>query len=239
MCVATIPFPTIDNRFVDVFFEHRAADYLLIHDGGKAVNDLILQGIKITDFMHREFEMLAKRFDVAYADEMFQTGAKLGEVANKAYAVAMCSAVAMTRLLDGSRPLEESPINAQLATVLRRWGRRKARVQERVSVKGEVKQHEFDFVLHPRGSQPIALSILNPTAGPLSAAERFGFKSGDLKGTRYGQWKRVAVEVKAEVWSRDARMIVQRFSDAVIEAPSGQLPSFQDISATLDSLAAA
>ena len=43
VCVVTLPIPTIDGRFVDVFVESRIGDYLLVHDGGKAANELILQ----------------------------------------------------------------------------------------------------------------------------------------------------------------------------------------------------
>lgn len=49
MCVATIPFTTFDNRWIDIFIEPRQTDFFLIHDGGKAVNELILQGIKVTE----------------------------------------------------------------------------------------------------------------------------------------------------------------------------------------------
>ena len=45
VCVITLPIPTVDNRLVDVFVEGTIGDYLLVHDGGKAVNEMILQGV--------------------------------------------------------------------------------------------------------------------------------------------------------------------------------------------------
>ena len=77
MCVISLPFETIDRRWVEVFVEPRAADYFWIHDGGKAINELILQGMKVTPSVERGLTMIASRFGISYSEEMFQTGAKM------------------------------------------------------------------------------------------------------------------------------------------------------------------
>jgi hypothetical protein len=182
ICVVTLPFQTLDDRWLDVFVESRANDFFLINDGGKAVNELILQGMKITSGIESHFIHLANRFGVAYTDEMFQTGAKLIGIPKAISSVGMCSMLAMTELLNYVPQSEEEPIRDQLRNVLHRWGRRRAKVSDNVTVAGEVKQHRFDFVLIPPRKTPISVSILNPTAGALSAAERFGFKFRDLSG---------------------------------------------------------
>ncbi|HWR36836.1 MAG TPA: hypothetical protein VN622_13300 [Clostridia bacterium] len=237
-CVVTLPFVTVDQRCVDVFVEPRAADYFLIHDAGKAVNELILQGVKITPSVEREFELIAGRFGISYCDEMFQAGAKYNGLAAQAYAVGMCSALAMVQMVGHVPVVEEEPLEVQLGSLLRRWGRRKAKVSENVQVAGRLKQHTFDFVLTPQKGEPISVSILHPTAGALSAAERFGFKSQDLANTYAQNWRRVAVEAKAEAWSQDAHRIVETFAQAVISVPSGMPADFQQLSSRLDQLAA-
>ena len=60
-CVATLPIPTVDGRLVNVFVETTLGDYFVVHDGGKAVNELILQGVKIADSITQRFDALARR----------------------------------------------------------------------------------------------------------------------------------------------------------------------------------
>jgi len=240
ICVVTLPFQTLDQRFVDVFIEPRANDYFLINDGGKAVNELIMQGMKIAEATERHFAIFANRFGVAYTDEMFQTGSKLPDIARAVTAIGMCSTLAMTELLKSVPQAEEETIEAQIGTILRRWGRKRAKITDRVKVEGELKQHQFDFLVSPRkGAAPVAISVLNPTAGALSAAERFGFKIKDIAATpSTAKWKSVAVETKAEVWSNDARRIVEKCADVVIPISSGDRPEYQQISDALDRMVA-
>lgn len=238
-CVITIPFMTLDKRWVDVFIEPRHVDFFLIHDGGKAVNELILQGIKITPSIEKDFASLANRFGVTYGDEMFQTGAKIAHLPVNACAVGMCSALAMMPLLEHEPMTEEQTLESRIGTALRRWGRNRAKIQENEHLQGKVKQHVFDFVIHPQRKQPVTVSVLNPTtAGSLSAAERFGFKAQDLTETRYGKWKRIAVEAKAETWSRDARKIVETFAHEVIEIQTGDEGNLSVVGNALDRLIA-
>lgn len=237
LCIVTLPLPTLDNRWVDVFVEPRAADFFLIHDGGKAVNELILQGLKMTSGIERELTAIAERLHVAFSEEMFQTGAKIGNLGETVSAVGMCSALAMTHLLATARA-EEEPIEGQILELLKQWGKKKSvRIQERVKVEGNLKQHQFDFTVTPRKGPTFALSILNPTAGALSAAERFGFKAQDLDGTPAGGWRRIAVEAKSEVWSQEARKLVDRVAHSVIPVPSGSQATYGQLAEALEPIA--
>jgi hypothetical protein len=237
-CVVTLPFETLDKRWVDVFIEPRATDFFLIHDGGKAVNELILQGMKITPTVERGLSLVANRFGIGYNDEMFQAGTKMRDLAAKAYAVGMSSALAMANLLEHVPAAEEEPIEGKIGALLHRWGKKRARVTENVRVCGEIKQHTFNFLVSPRGKGfPIAISVLHPTAGPLAAAERYGFKAKDLANTEFGKWPRVAVKDKADLWSPEANKIVKSCASAVISINSGEVPTFDQISQALGTAA--
>ena len=238
MCVITLPFETIDRRWVEVFVEPRAADYFWIHDGGKAINELILQGMKITPSVERGLPMIASRFGISYSEEMFQTGAKIGDLAAKAYSIGMSSALAMTNLLEHVPMAQEEPLETEIVVLLRRWGKNRAKVTQNAKVNGNIKQHTFDFLVSPKTGQPTGISILNPTNSPLAAAERFGFKASDLAGTEFGKWRRVAIETKAEIWSAEARKIVQRCADFVIPINSSDRPRYEIISQALEKIPA-
>jgi hypothetical protein len=78
--VATLSIPTIDGRLVDVFVATTLGDYFIVHDGGKAINELILQGVDITDSITKHFDALARRFNVSYTDETFKATVRLGDI---------------------------------------------------------------------------------------------------------------------------------------------------------------
>ncbi len=229
-CVLTLPIETFDKRWVGVFVEPRATDYFLVHDGGKAVNELILQGMRITPGLERSLSLIAARFGISYQDEMFQTGCKLPDLPAIAYSVGMSSALAMANLLEHVPSAEEEPIEAKVGMLLERWGRQRARLTRNVVAKGEIKQHTFNFLLSPRGGQqPFAISVLHPTGGALAAAERYGFKSKDLENTHFGKWRRVAIKDKAELWTPEANNIIRKCASAEISVRSGETPSLSEI----------
>jgi hypothetical protein len=99
LCVVTLPIPTVDGRMVDVFVENKVGDYYLVHDAGKAANELILNGVDITPTIRDSCDNLARAFGVAWVDEVFQFGCKMPSLATTALAVATCSAFASVHLL--------------------------------------------------------------------------------------------------------------------------------------------
>lgn len=244
LCVLTLPVRTIDGRLVDVFIEQRVGDLFLVHDAGKAANELILQGVSITPSISRDCERIAKAFGGTWSDEMFQSGCKLGEISSVALSVAMCSSLAMVNLLEHVEESGEEPVHEQIGVALRNWNKRrpvKATIREHVEVAGAWKQHAFDFVAYPKGkgADPIAISVLSPSVSAISAAERFAFKAKDVEGTPVAKWKQVAVTARAETWSSPARNLVAKCSDAVIQLTSGETPTIETIAESLDALIAA
>jgi hypothetical protein len=221
-CVLTLPIPTVDGRIVGVFVEQRMGDYFLISDGGKAINELILQGVKITDSIKEHFAALAERFNISYTDEMFQGTGKQADLQRLILAVGTCSGMAMGQLVGHVVMPQEEPIREQFGHALRSWARNKARVSSEIELKGKRATHKFDFVAYPKivGAEPIVMSVLSPGSSSLGAAERFGFKATDLDSTRYKKWRRVAVEGHAEAWSSEAKDIVRSCAELVIEMPS-------------------
>jgi hypothetical protein len=228
--ILTLPIETFDKRWVGVFVEPRVADYFLIHDGGKAVNELILQGMKITPAIERSLSLIANRFGISYQDEMFQSGSKMDGLPTVAYAVGMSSALAMANLLEHVSSVEEEPIEKRIGTLLNRWSRSRAKLAENVVAKGRIKQHTFNFLLSPlQGGHPFAISVLHPTGGALAAAERYGFKSKDLENTHFAQWRRIAIKDKAELWTPEANNIIRQCANGEISIRSGDMPSLADI----------
>lgn len=221
-CVVTLPMPTIDGRIVSAFVESRAADYFLVHDGGKAVNELILQGVKITDSIEDHFEALAQSFGASYTDEMFQAIGKQPDLQKMILAIGACSGIAMAQLVGHIATATQEPLREQFGRALRVWGKKKVKVANEVPVRGRHAQHKFDFVAYPRTGrgEPIAMSVLSPRGNPLATAQRFGFKATDLDSTPFEKWPRVAVEDRAELWSAEAKNIVRNCAHLVIEIPS-------------------
>ena len=225
LCIATLPIRTVDDRLVDIFIESRQADFYLVHDAGKAANELILRGINITNAMNRNYSLLAERFGVKWSDEMFQAGCKLDRIAASAFAVAMCSSMATLDLLGFVAQPEEDTAHKQFGVALRSWSRSRNSVKESVPVKGSWKQHSFDFVYYPKTGQPIAISVLSPGGNAIASADRAAFRSKDLVGTHFEQWRKVIVQADAQSWTSPAKNLLSKCSDLVIEINSGEKPT--------------
>jgi hypothetical protein len=223
-CAITLPIPTVDGRIVGVFIEQRLVDFFLVNDGGKAVNELILQGIKITDSIKVYLESLGQHFGVSYADEMFQCAGKRDELQKMILAVGACSSLAMAQLIGNISVPSEEPVREQFGRALRSWAKKKFTVSCDVAVKGKHANHKFDFVAAAiqRPSNVIMMSVLSPGSNPLAAAQRFGFKTTDLDGTQFGKRPKVAVQARAELWTPDARSIIRSCADLVIEIGSDE-----------------
>jgi hypothetical protein len=225
LCVLTLPIRTFDNRLVDVFIEERQADFYVIHDAGKAANELILHGGNITKSVSERFTRMAARFGISWRGEMFTAGCKFPLIAHTALSVAMCSATATVDLLDICPVAEEETVREQFGDALRSWSRKRLKIKEGLPASGEWKQHSFDFVAYPKVGPPIAINVLTPSGNAISTAERAAFRSRDLERTKFGAWKKVSVEAGSELWSRPARELVAKCSDMVIAIGSGEIPT--------------
>lgn len=222
-CAVTLPIPTVDGRIVGVFIEPRLSDYFIVNDAGKAVNELILQGVKITDSVKDYLAAIARGFRISYTDEMFQAAGKRDDLERMILAVGACSALAMAQLIGHITVPSEEPMREQFGRALRSWARKKFTVLSDVSVKGRHAQHRFDFVAAPlkhARKEPIMLSVLSPGSNPLAAAQRFGFKATDLESTQFGKRPKVAVEDRSELWTPEAKTILRNCADLVIEVPT-------------------
>src|ERR1019366_1355828 len=103
-----------------------------VHDGGKAVNELILQDLRVTDSIEEHFEALAKRFGISYTDETFKATVRAAEIQSTILAVGMCSSLAMGQLV-GHVPLHaEEPIRNQFGHALRTWAKKRFKVADDV-----------------------------------------------------------------------------------------------------------
>jgi hypothetical protein len=240
-CVATLPIPTVDGRLVDVFVETTLGDYYVVHDAGKAINELILQGVNITDSVTQHFEALARRFKISYTDETFKATVRSNEVQAMILAVGMCSGLAMAQLVGHIPAATEEPIRVQFGHALRGWARKRFKVAGDVTVRGGYAQHRFDFVAYPKHAKAhtVAMSVLLPGSNSLAAAERFGFKATDLRATKYRNWKKVAVQGRSESWSGEAKALLVRCADVVIELPDETKLDRQAVKEKLDMAAAA
>jgi hypothetical protein len=240
-CIITLPIPTLDGRLVDVFIEGTVGDYMVIHDGGKAVNELILQGVELTDSIDEYMESLAKRFQLSYRDESFTVTTRQSQILDKILAIGMCSGLAMGQLIGNVGSLPEEPMRRQFGKALKKWAQRRAKVTSDVVVKGRRGRHRFDFLATLRAANhktPIAVSVLTPGSNSLAAAERFGYIASDLDNTPFALLPRVAVESRSEAWSAEAKSTVRDCADLVIEIPSESSPTAPFIAEKLKVLAA-
>jgi hypothetical protein len=236
-CVVTLPIRTFDNRLVDVFIEERQSDFYLVHDAGKAANELILRGGNITKSVNERYAQIAENFGVAWRDEMFQFGCKFPLLAPTAYAVAMCSAIATLDLLSLCPMQDDETVREQFGHALKGWSRKRVKIKDRLTVPGEWKQqHTFDFVAYPKSGSPIAINVLTPGSSSISAAERAAFRQRDLENTAFGGWRKVSVATGSEMWSHPARELVERCSDLVVGIGTGEAPTADLIERTIGKL---
>jgi hypothetical protein len=222
-CVVSLPIPTVDGRYVDIFIEPRAANLFLLHDGGKAFNELILQGADVTEASERRLSMLATAYAVAWSDEMFQSVCKIDRVYQMAMAIGMCSSIAVSDLSAHFASVEEEPVREQADVALRHWAKKRAKITRNEPVEGTIKQHNFDFVARSKGFLPIAISVLSPGGSPLGAAERFGFKVQDISSPTVQAWPKIVVQARAELWTNPARKILERCSTDIIPIRSNEM----------------
>ena len=95
-CVLTLPIQTLDGRFVEVFVEQKFGDSLLVHDAGKTVGELHVQGMHWTDSRRAILKGIAERFRVQLDERgVFQTLCKKNAVQQAVLAISQCASVGM------------------------------------------------------------------------------------------------------------------------------------------------
>lgn len=247
-CIVTLPVPAADGRLIDIFIESKIGSNCLIHDGGKAANEIIMSGVDLTPRIKRRFDKLARTFKVFWDSnsDMFTATCKADDLSHAVLRLAGCSALATYEIAVREafeQEEEEAPIRAQFSAALAgwaktaRWGNKRPTIREKVSVTGRHSQHEFDFLVDGKRHSPVAVSILIPTNGSRSAAERFGFKVADTDHTEASKWKRLAVAARAEDWSDNSRGIVRACADDMIEIGKARKPIQNQIEEAMERLA--
>ena len=236
-CVITLPIPTVDGRLVDVFIEHRMTNHCVVHDGGKTSSELSLQGVNITESIIVHFSLLARRFGLEYKNETFTVAGNISDVHKMALAVGVCSGMAMAQVVGHMSPLAEEPLRHKIGNAVKGWAKRRFKVSPDVQVPGEHAKHRFDFVAYPKkaNSNTIAMSVLLPGSNSLGAAERFGFKTTDLKAP-YNAWGKVVIQGKSESWSSEAKNIIRSCADAVVEIGGEDRIDTEELKEKLDSV---
>lgn len=235
-CIVTLPVPTVDGRWSDVFVVRRLKESLLVHDNGRASMEMFLRGTPLGDADHKEFSLLAKRYALHYSkrEERFEAICKGQEAQDVIVRVAACSAVACRSLLEkrAADAIDESAV-LHVKNILQKWRQKHPGVQleERVKFDGSAKAHTFDFLL-TASHHAAAVSILTPTVSSIDSAERFGFKVQDMRAGNF-KLRNVAVRVNradGAQWSRPAIKVVDHFADLVIPVNLRQrtLPNTED-----------
>jgi hypothetical protein len=236
-CVLTLPLKTIDDRLVDVIVDRKPPDYFVVHDGGKSISELFVQGIKLTDSVLRRLENIAKINGALLIKDAFTVGCKADKLQDSIITVALCSTLAMLELIGHKPEVEEEPIASRVNRTLRNWQPEFIKsISSRVSVKGRRFQHRFDFVVSPRDEhRTSAVQILTHSYPGNIQSQRYAFLVLDIENTAYFQWPRCAIISKAETWSTGARKVVSELSKRVLELKTGEesaieevLPSYMD-----------
>lgn len=215
-CALTVPINTIDNRWVDIMVENRGPDFYLVHDSGKAVDELFLQGVAQSDQRSDLLKSIARRYGVSVEDGRFITGCPTGKLQHSIWAVAHCSGMAMGEILRHKPNIETEIVKTAVGDIVAEYGaERHIRVQPNVSAKGNTSNHSFDFIVDG-ATEVVAINVLNPGANAKARAERYGFQGFDLQQT-HSSYQRLAVLANPSDWSSEARRLVDRFATRTVE----------------------
>ena len=215
-CVITLPISTFDQRWVDVSIRQRSEGYFIVDDSGKAWDELFTQGVAMTDITLAKFSKIANKFGIDFEKGRFRTGCHLELLQHSIWTIGQCSALAMSELID-HRPSVEKDFKKAVGSIITDWSLEAGfRVHPDKIAVGETIEHTFDFVA--MGSRNvIAVNLLAPGSGGKGRAERYGFQEFDLRDTPAGKWKKMAILSRPEEWSFDARALVQRFAQKVVD----------------------
>lgn len=225
-CVITLPIKTVDDRFVDIVVEKKLADFFLVHDAGKTLNELFVQGVSLTDAKKAHLTGMAKRFSVELVGDVFKVGTKLDGLQNAILAVSQCASLAMFELLSHHPDIEEEPLSSRVNRSLKKWQPHFIRsIERRVLVKGRKFPHHFDFVAFgdaEDGHRTGAIKLLPPTYSGTVQAERYAYLVLDIEETYCDSWSRLAIMTKVETWPLPAIQMVRGLSKETLEVRSGE-----------------
>lgn len=237
-CVVTVPFNTVDNRWVDVIVMERGNDFFLVHDDGRSADELFLQGMSMTDGRISVLQSIAGRYGVNIDDGKFVVGCKRELLNHSIWTVAHCSALATAELLRHRTSATDEAAKTAVGQILTTWGATQGvRIQRSVPAKGYIAQHNFDFVAE--GANVVAINVLNPSSGALARAERYGYQELDIRETYAGTWKKLAVLANPGQWSTEAKRIVSDLASKTVEfIPSSESSQSLVIEAVQELIAA-
>ncbi|MGA8222524.1 MAG: hypothetical protein WB780_12790 [Candidatus Acidiferrales bacterium] len=236
-CVMTLPLKTVDDRLVDVIVERKTPDYFLVHDGGKSLSELFVQGIKLSESVRNRLETIAKLNGALLLKDAFTVGCKRDKLQDGIVAIGLCSTMAMLELIGHKPEFEEEPIASRVSRTLRTWRPEFIEnINSKVPIKGKRFQHQFDFVVSTRDDhRTSAIKILTHSYPGKIQSERYAFLVLDIENTPYFHWPRCAIISKTEMWSTGARKVVAELSMRVLELRTGEesaieevLPSYMD-----------
>src|SRR6185437_693760 len=243
-CVITLPLRTLDDRNISVFIDRKLEDYFVVHDGGKNLGELFVQGIKITETKKKQLEAMAKRFGVSISPEgIFTRGCKLGQLEDSILSITQCASLCMMEVLSHHAVIEEEPLETKVSRSLNKWKPDYVReIGRRVAIQGTQSTHSFDFVSFSSDEEKhktVAVEILSPTYSARLQADRYGFLVLDIKNSHFDRWARLAVVQKVEMWPRDSMRLIQKLSNEVIALGTDQEPEIEQLlPPVMDQLAA-
>lgn len=225
-CVLTLPIKTLDDRFVEITIERKFEDYFLVHDGGKSLSELFLQGVNLTDSVRTHLEGIAKANRVELNKELFVVGCSRSGLEGAILSVSLCAVSAMLELIGHQPVVEDEPISSRISRSLRKWQPQYVQsIERQFTIQGKRFPHKFNFVIFPTDSpqhHTSAIKVLTSAYRGSVQAERYAFLVLDIENTRYYKWPRLAVITKAEAWPLSARKMVASLSERTLEVESGQ-----------------
>jgi hypothetical protein len=215
-CVVTLPISTFDQRWVDVSIQQRSPGNFVVDDSGKAWDELFAQGVAMTEVTSAKFASIANRFGVEFVKGRFRVICNHEYLQHSIWTIGQCSSLAMSELIS-HRPSVEKDLKKAVGGIITDWGIGAGfRVQPDRMAVGKTAEHIFDFVASDTG-RVIAVNILAPGSGGLARAKQYGFQSFDLDSSPEAHWKKMAVLSRPEEWSYDARALVKRFAQSVVD----------------------
>jgi hypothetical protein len=243
-CVLSLPIRVLDGAYAEVYVEEIGNESFLVHDGGRTVGHLESSGVAATESRIWALASLAERMGVSLEDGVFKALAKRNNLQDVAFKVGQCCSIGVYDLVKHLPYAEEERIRVKALDEIQHWGTaHNVTFRQNVKAVGSIgRQYTIDFVGDSAGV-PVAINLLMPSYGPMVAVDRYAAQVLDLKSTRVGTYKRIAVLAKPSKWKEKQRRIVLNLADAVAEIsdPADQLelsPS-QGIASALDRLIAA